>query len=128
MIVLDASFVVKFVRQEIPLDFFDNNKKFITPDLFDYEFANIMLKTAKFQGLSTSDVKNYFAAVDVLGIERYKSEPIKLFLYAFETGLTAYDSAYLSLAKKCKCPIATFDKQIIEVAKREDIEVIRITE
>jgi predicted nucleic acid-binding protein len=99
MVVLDTSFIVKFVRQELSMSFFDDDKKFITADLFDYEFANVMWKTARHQALSANDVRNYFAAVDVLGIERHRSDPMKLFLYAVETGLTAYDASYLLLAK-----------------------------
>lgn len=124
MIVLDTSFIVMFVRQELSMNFFDDDKKFITADLFDYEFANVMWKTAKYQDLSISNVRNYFASVDSLGIERHKSDPMKLFLYAMETGLTAYDASYLLLSKKYKCPIATFDKQMIAVASKEGIEVV----
>jgi predicted nucleic acid-binding protein len=105
------------------MNFFDDDKRFITTDLFDYEFANVMWKTAKRQALSTGAVKNCFAAVDALGIERHRSDPMKLFLYAVETGLTAYDASYLLLAKKYKCPIATFDKQLIDVAHKEGLEV-----
>jgi predicted nucleic acid-binding protein len=52
-------------------------------------------------------------AVKTLGIERYKSDPLELFLYATEAELTAYDASYLLLAKRCQCPIASFDKLII---------------
>ncbi|MDR2682222.1 MAG: type II toxin-antitoxin system VapC family toxin [Holosporaceae bacterium] len=126
MIVLDTSFVVKFVRQELLISFFDDEKKIITTDLFDYEFANVMWKTAKYQALSAGDIRNCFAFVDAIGIERYRSDPMKLFLYATETGLTAYDASYLLLAKKYKCPIATFDKQLIAAANKESIEIMRV--
>lgn len=124
MVVLDTSFVVKFVRQELSISFFDDDIKFITTDLFDYEFTNVMWKTAKYQGLSTSEIRSFFASVDSLGIERQRTEPMKLFLYATETGLTAYDASYLLLSKKHKCPIATFDKQLIDIACKEGIEVV----
>jgi predicted nucleic acid-binding protein len=93
MIALDTSFVVKFVRQELSINFFDDEKRFITTDLFDYEFANVMWKTAKNQILSTSDVRNCFASVDAIGIERYRSDTMNPFLYATETGLTTYDAS-----------------------------------
>jgi predicted nucleic acid-binding protein len=126
MVVLDTSFAVKFVRQELSMSFFDGDIRFITTDLFDYEFTNVMWKTAKHQGLSTGDVRSFFASVDSLGIERQRTEPMKLFLYATETGLTACDASYLLLAKKHKCPIATFDKQLIKVAHKEGIETVKM--
>jgi len=124
MVVLDTSFIIKFVRKEVSIDIFNDDEKFITTHLLDYEFANVMWKMAKHQGLSTIDVKNFFASVDAIGIEKHQSNPMKLFLYATETGLTAYDASYLLLAKKYKCPIATFDKQLIDVSNKEGIEVI----
>jgi predicted nucleic acid-binding protein len=105
------------------MNFFDDDKKFITTDLFDYEFANVMWKTAKRQALSTDDVRNCFASVDALGIERHESDLMKLFLCAIETGLTVYDASYLLLAKKYRCPIATFDEQLMDVAYREGLEI-----
>lgn len=124
MVVLDTSFIVKFVRKEVSINIFNDDEKFITTYLFDYEFTNVMWKLAKHQGLSASDIKNFFASVDVIGIEKHQSDLLKLFLYATETGLTAYGASYLLLAKKYKCPIATFDKQLIDVAKKESIDVV----
>ncbi len=123
MVVLDTSFVVKFVKQEVPIIFFEEDKKFITTDLFDYEFANVMWKTAKYQGLSTSDVRAFFTLVESLEIERYKTDAMQLFSYATKTGLTAYDASYLLLAKKYNCEIATFDKELLAVAEKEGVKV-----
>jgi predicted nucleic acid-binding protein len=108
------------------MSFFDDDTIFNTTDLFYYEYTKVMCKTAKYQGLSTSDVRSFFASVDSLGIERQRTEPMKLFLCATETGLTAYDASYLLLAKRHKCPIATFDKQLAEVAHKEGIEIVNV--
>jgi predicted nucleic acid-binding protein len=124
MIVLDVSFVIKLLSQEVSINTFNPEDKFITPELFDYEFANVLWKAAKYKGLSISEIRNLFASVDSLGIERQNSDSMKLFLCATETGLTAYDASYLLLAKKYGCPIATVDKQLINVAKKEGVEVV----
>jgi len=39
-------------------------------------------------------------------------------------GLTAYDAAYLELAKRKGLPLATFDKELIAAAKLEGIDLI----
>jgi predicted nucleic acid-binding protein len=46
MIILDTSFIIKLIKQEITISIFKNDGKIITADLFDYEFANIMWETA----------------------------------------------------------------------------------
>lgn len=124
MIVLDVSFAIKLLSRDVSINIFNPEDKFIAPELFDYELANVLWKAARHKGLSTSEVRNLFTSVDSLGIERQKIDQMKLFLCATETGLTAYDASYLLLAKVYKCPLATFDGQLIDVANGEGIEVI----
>jgi predicted nucleic acid-binding protein len=124
MIVLDTSFVIKLIKQEVTINIFKNDEKLITTDLLDYEFANVMWKTAQYENLSIADAKNFFEAVKTLGIERHKSDPLELFLYATKTGLTAYDASYLLLAKRYQCPVASFDKPLINMANKEGIIVV----
>jgi predicted nucleic acid-binding protein len=126
MIVSDVSFVIKLLNQEVSINIFEPEDKFIAPELFDYELANVLWKAARHKGLSVSEVKSLFASVNSLGIEKQKSDPMKLFLCATETGLTAYDASYLLLAKKYGCPIATFDRQLIDIAKKEGVEVVEV--
>jgi predicted nucleic acid-binding protein len=47
-------------------------------------------------------------------------------IYAYERKLTAYDAAYLLLAKKQCCPLATFDKDLIYAAEQEEVRVISL--
>ncbi|MBO4405611.1 MAG: type II toxin-antitoxin system VapC family toxin [Alphaproteobacteria bacterium] len=124
MIVLDVSFVMKLLKKEISFNIFSEDDKFIAPYLFDYEIANVLWKIAKFQGLIPTDVRNLIKAVNSLGIEKEQLDIWKLFDCAKETGLTAYDASYLILARKHECPLATCDKQLAQIAKQEEIEVI----
>lgn len=124
MIVLDVSFVMKLLKKEISFDIFSEDDKFIAPNLFDYEIANVLWKVAKLKGLLFADVKHLIKAVNQLGIEKEQPDLWKLFDCAKETGLTAYDASYLVLARKYECPLATCDKQLAQIAKQEEIEVI----
>jgi len=124
MIVLDVSFVMKLLKKEISFDIFREDDKFIAPNLFNYEIANVLWKIAKFKGLLLADVKHLMKAVNQLGIEKEQLNTWTLFDCAKETGLTAYDAAYLVLARKHECPLATCDKQLAQIAKQEGIEVI----
>ncbi len=47
---------------------------------------------------------------------------------AIENNITFYDSSYIALACKLKSPIASEDRDIIDVAPRYGIEVIRLNQ
>lgn len=123
MIVLDTSFVAKLLMREVSIDIFNTTEYFITSDLFDYEIANVLWKIARYQSLSKTEIMPLFQAIDILSMCREKTEPHKLFLCALETELSAYDSAYFLLAQKYKCPLATFDKKLAEIAQNAGIKV-----
>jgi len=38
--------------------------------------------------------------------------------------LSSYDAAYLDIAMRKGCPIATLDKKLIEAAKKVDVSVL----
>lgn len=38
--------------------------------------------------------------------------------------LSSYDAAYLDLAMRSDCPIATLDKKLIEAAKKVDVTIL----
>lgn len=123
MIVLDTSFVAKLLMREVSINVCNASEYFITSDLFDYEIANVLWKIARYQNLSKTEIMPLFQAIDSLSIRREKTEPHRLFLCALETGLSAYDSAYFLLAQKCKCPLATFDRKLAEVAQSAGIKI-----
>ncbi|MCL6633770.1 MAG: type II toxin-antitoxin system VapC family toxin [Alicyclobacillus herbarius] len=43
---------------------------------------------------------------------------------ALDNGLTAYDAAYLELAQRLKCPLATTDKQLYLAAQSVGVETL----
>ncbi|MEM0048507.1 MAG: type II toxin-antitoxin system VapC family toxin [Ignisphaera sp.] len=47
---------------------------------------------------------------------------------AIENNITFYDSSYIALAQKLKAPISTEDKDIISVAPRYGVKIIRLHE
>lgn len=103
---------------------FDDSESFIAPDLFDYEISNVLWKLTKFNGLTVQDAKNFLKAIDVLEIVKEKLNPLKLLECSIETGLTAYDAAYFTLAKKHNCPLATTDQKLTEVAQSRNVGII----
>jgi predicted nucleic acid-binding protein len=41
--------------------------------------------------------------------------------------LTAYDAAYLELAKRCQVPLATSDRALVDAAKLSDVQLLDIS-
>lgn len=124
MIVVDTSFVFKLLNEEISIDLFDPAEKFIAPDLFDYEIANVLWKYSKFGDLDISVVKKNLLQVKMLEIELQHPDVLEVFLLAKKTELTAYDASYLLLAQKYGCTLATYDRELKTVAKNLGIDVL----
>jgi predicted nucleic acid-binding protein len=124
MTVLDTSFIVKLLKQEVSVEIFDKSEKFLAPDLLDYELANVIWKTVRFCNVSAEEGKLLLDAAERLNIEKHKINPYQMFFYAYEKELTAYDAAYLLLAKRYCCPLATFDRDLIRAAESERVRVI----
>lgn len=124
MIVVDTSFVVKLLNEEISIDLFDSKERFIAPDLFDYEIASVLWKYSKFEGLDVSVVKKNLLQVKALEIELQHPDVLEVFLLAKKTGLTAYDASYLLLARKYDCTLATYDNELKKVAKNLGVDVL----
>lgn len=47
---------------------------------------------------------------------------------AVENGITFYDSSYIALARELRAPISSEDRDIVAVAPKYDIRVIRLRE
>ncbi|GHU20487.1 ribonuclease VapC9 [Alphaproteobacteria bacterium] len=123
MIVVDTSFVIKLLKQEIPVEIL-GEERLMAPQLFDYEFSNVIWKMVKLSHFPASEAQNFFNAVEKLNIEKSPVDLLRLFHYACATGLTAYDASYLILAKNNHCALASFDKELIKIAQKECVPVV----
>lgn len=86
------------------------------PDLLPYEICNAALaKSRRYPGQAAAIVAGTSLA---LALEvNLKSVPAaELLELAMESGLTAYDAAYLWLARRLKCQLLTFDQRLARVA------------
>lgn len=94
----------------------------IVPSLWRLEVANALLAAARRKRISFAVVDNSLADLAVLPIEtdsetdaRAWQETQKL---ARQHDLTMYDAAYLELALRLKCPLATLDKALQNAAAK----------
>jgi len=88
------------------------------PLLFDLEMTNAAVSRCR---AVPARAEHVLAALDeVLGmpIVRHAVDPRAVFTLALESGLTAYDAAYLWLSRELKAPLVTLDKQLAAAARR----------
>jgi predicted nucleic acid-binding protein len=98
------------------------------PALWTFEIANVLAVNEKRQRLTKAASVEFLQTLSGLDIRIDRSFPVvdgKVLLpLVWRYGLTAYDAAYLELAKRKGLPLATFDKELIAAAKLEGIDMV----
>lgn len=93
----------------------------VAPSLLDYELANIAWKKLRRHPERTTEILASTSRVDGLRITRVPVPVADIVALAMETGLTAYDAAYLWLAQSKDAELVTLDNQLARInqARRE---------
>jgi predicted nucleic acid-binding protein len=119
--VVDVSALVAFAFDEAGAEDVANalrGHQFHAPALLTYELANAALaKVRRHPQLSESFTEALRLALS-LPFTLHPLETQPLFALARETGLTAYDAAYLLLAIRLDAPIVTLDRALAAAANQ----------
>ena len=114
-IVVDASAVAAVVFNEPDAEAVlgqIGDRRLIAPSLLPYELGNVfVVKTRRYPDLE-KELGEAFSLFDMLDIELVElpcEEPAKL---ALEADLTAYDAAYLWLARRLGVALVTLDRKL----------------
>jgi predicted nucleic acid-binding protein len=98
------------------------------PALWSFEVANVLAVNEKRQRLTKAASVEFLQKLSGLDIRIDRSFPAVdgevLLPLVWRYGLTAYDAAYLELAKRKGLPLATFDKELIAAAPIEGVKLI----
>ena len=87
------------------------------PDLLPYELCNVARKKSL---RDPARARVIAAALEValpFGLTLVPIPAVGLLSLATATGLTAYDAAYLWLARRLKCELLTFDERLARAAE-----------
>jgi predicted nucleic acid-binding protein len=99
------------------------------PALWSFEIVNVLSVSEKRKRLTKSASVEFLQKLSGLDIRIDRSFPAvdgnALLPLVWRYGLTAYDAAYLELAKRKGLPLATFDKQLIAAAPLEGVKLIK---
>ncbi|MHB8054495.1 MAG: type II toxin-antitoxin system VapC family toxin [Candidatus Aminicenantales bacterium] len=106
-----------FVREEVRL---------IAPVLLEYEVLNGLLLASRRGRLELETAKQAWRGFQALGmiLADIAAEGDDVLRASEDTGLTAYDGAYLALAAREKAELATMDKSLAAAAKNERIKLV----
>lgn len=85
-----------------------DGRRLVAPAILPFEIANVAVVKARRAGSPEAFV-GAMAAFAALPITLVDVDPTALVATALRTGLTAYDAAYLDLARGLDADLATFD-------------------
>lgn len=98
------------------------------PALWLFEVANVLAVNERRQRITSALADEFLKTLARLDIRVEQREPpisgADLLPLVRRYGLTAYDSAYLELAKRKGLPLATFDRELIQAALREGVALV----
>jgi predicted nucleic acid-binding protein len=90
----------------------------LAPTLVDYELANLANTKVRRGAITVVQASVVLRAVLQLPIRRVAVPGEEMFLLATQTGLSAYDAAYLWLARTSDIELVTLDRQLAAVTDR----------
>ena len=102
----------------------------IVPPHWPLEVANALLIAIRRERISVKDAQQFLDDLEVLPIQIDTADRSCLrkrtFPLAKQSGLTAYDAAYLELAVRRSLPLATLDGQLREAAREAHAALIEL--
>lgn len=98
----------------------------LVPALFPFELANVMSVAVRQGRLELAEARAFLVRVEELELREMVSDQpaVSLFDAAQRFGLTAYDTAYLTLAAESGRPLATDDGALRKAAKRAGVALV----
>ncbi len=90
------------------------------PALWHLEFANVLLTAQRRKRINARDAKGLLARASRLPLatDGRVVPLVEIADLADSNGITTYDAAYLELAIRLNCPLATQDKALAKAASR----------
>jgi predicted nucleic acid-binding protein len=119
-LVVDCSVVVAALFDEADADAATRalaGRALHAPALLPFEFANVARSKSR-SGAPAQRVQQALQTFDDLRIELHPLAAAELHATALAHGLTAYDAAYLALARALQAPLLSFDLKLADAAAR----------
>ena len=100
----------------------------VVPDIWFFELANVLALARRTGRATEQEIDGFLREIGTLDIRRDPAgEPAdvrKLVDLASASGLSAYDAAYLELARRLSLPLATLDRELAAAARRAGVPIL----
>jgi len=97
----------------------------VVPALWWFEIRNAMLMAERRKRLTAADTAGFLREIAELRTsEDFSPDETDVLQLARTHKLTAYDAAYLELARRRSIPIATLDAALVRAARAEKVPLI----
>ena len=97
----------------------------VVPTLWWFEVRNILVVNERRGRVDAAGTAEFLAELDRLPILMDRDPDSETVVaLARKHGLTAYDAAYLELARRLAAPLATLDQALVAAAQRDGIDLI----
>ena len=122
-LVVDASVIAKCFFEEDgtdkALDVLRSGVRLVAPEFLHAEFASIAAKKVRRGDIERASAAGAVGNVGSLLAEVFSSEALsgRAFALSVETGCSAYDGLYLSLAEARGCRVVTADARLVRNAE-----------
>src|SRR5712691_3145983 len=107
---------------------FKHGDSAITPSFWPHEVLNALLVGEKRKRISRDLIRTFLRDLETLPIvlQGLPAEMVfdRIQSLSREHGLTAYDAAYLDLAKDSSLPVATLDEDLIRACGKAGVELV----
>jgi predicted nucleic acid-binding protein len=94
------------------------------PDLFWHEMRNVLLTAVRRGRMDEDALYEQLSAVESLPIRTENADSREIARLSLKHRITAYDAAYLALAKFERLPLATLDKSLRAAASAEAVPLL----
>lgn len=131
-IVLDCSVTLSWILEEEVMSekaesilLLLEKKQAKVPSIWSLEVANVLClaeRQKKLTALEVVEFKEFLSALPIqVDSETSQKAMGSIYMLAKTENLTVYDAAYLEIAMRENCPLATFDKALKNAAKRQGV-------
>jgi predicted nucleic acid-binding protein len=100
----------------------------VVPSIWPLEVVNMLLVAERRQRLDSVDSYRFLTLLSQLPIDVEPEHPQRLWKDLLTLGrdnnLSSYDAAYLDLALREDCPLATLDRKLTQAAKAVGVKVL----
>lgn len=127
MIVLDASAVVEWLMQRPLAPAVErrlSEASLHAPHLLSVEVAQVVRRYERQGLLSAERGRSALDALADLDVALYPHEPLLPGIWQLRANLTAYDAAYIALARALPAPLVTLDARLASAPHGADVDLV----